>query len=418
MSELREYATWDEGVGIPRFPELKESTTTDVVIVGGGITGITAAYLLAKAGKKIILVEKDRLIFGATGATTAFLTSYIDTAAKDLVSIFGKEKSRNIYSSHSEAIDSVEAIVRNEKIECEFMRCSNYVYANSEKDVDWLRKEYDALSQVGQNIVWKEKEDLPFKQGGSIEIISQAKFHPRKYLAVLLEKLVELGVKIYENTEVVGMEEKNGVVSVRTEKNKITATNVLQATYVPLGNKLFFKKAYYSSYVYEVQMPAGTLPEGIYEDTLDPYHYFRVDRVGGRDRIIIGGEDHRSDVPVPAEKNYAALEKYITETFSRYKYEIVGRWSGPIIEQVDGLAFIGPVDSSAIFYATGFSGNGMTYSMIAAQMFADHVLVQRNKWDDLYDASRTPSPKALLRKGRDYGEEFFGGAVKNIFKKN
>lgn len=413
-TKLPESASWDEGVAVPEFAPLAQALEVDVAIIGGGLTGITAAYLLSEAGVSVAVFEKDRLGFGATGATTAFLTQYIDTAVQDLLTVFGRERTQAIFGSHREAITRVEQIIQREHIECECRRCPLYVYADSEKDWAHLQSEAAAGESVGMPSELRQDGTLPFENFGYLETAHQAKFHPRKYLAALVPILQQRGVRMYEETEIEKLEEGSPVV-LHTSRQKIRARHVLVATYAPLNRKLFFKKAHYTSYVYEATLPPGVLPEGIYEDTADPYHYFRVDRLPSHDRLIVGGEDHRSDFPIGPEKNFQALEAFIHKTFSNIPYTLTRRWKGPILETVDGLAYIGPVDEKNIFYATGFSGNGMTYSLIAAQAFADFVLGRENVWLTLYDAKRLPALRSLMHKGRDYSKIMLGGAIKNTF---
>jgi glycine/D-amino acid oxidase-like deaminating enzyme len=182
--------------------------------------------------------------------------------------------------------------------------------------------------------------------------------------------------------------------------------------------RLYFKKAFYTSYVYELEFPHQSLVEGIYEDNANPYHYFRVDRLEDRDRVIIGGEDHRSDLHVSEEKCFKALMKYTKSLFKNIPFAITHQWKGPILEPVDGLPFIGEFRDHQTLYAMAFSGNGMTYSMISAQIFKDHISGYKNQFADLYKADRMPYMRLLMVKGRDYTDELMGGAVKNSLSHN
>lgn len=169
-----------------------------------------------------------------------------------------------------------------------------------------------------------------------------------------------------------------------------------------------------------MSIPSGKLAEGIYEDDENPYHYFRVDKdaQGLRDRVLLGGADHRHELPLDEEKAYAALEDYWKRIVPDCEYEIVLQWSGPIIETVDGLALIGPYSKRepGAFLATGFSGNGMTYGTLAAKMFAQFAVGSRIPWKDLYDPLRKPKAHQLWHKGKDYTEELFRGYGREVFK--
>ncbi len=432
-------STWEDGIKIPKFPALKESKEReegdnpedsgfDVAIIGGGLTGIVTAYLLSQSGKKVAVFEKDKIGFGATGLTTAFLTKLIDTDFRELAEIYDKGTAKLVAESHGQAIDMIERIVKEHKIDCEFMRVSNFVYANDEKEALELRGEEKTDQDLGLDIKFRDAKfgaKLGFPNMGFLELKNQAKFHPLKYLFTLAEIAQSQGAQIFENTEIKeirGRSNDSGPYILKNSRGTVRANKIFVATYAPLGKKLFFKKAFYDTYVFELETTPGVLKPGIYEDNMNPYHYFRVDRLSDNDhgmdmdRIIIGGEDHRSDVHVSPQKSWRALESYVHEKFPGLKYKIVRRWRGPIIESVDGLAYIGPHKDPNIFYATAFSGNGMTYAHIAATIVRDLVLGKKNPFSKIYDANRKPTLKQLAAKGRDYSEEFIHGALKNTFK--
>lgn len=164
-----------------------------------------------------------------------------------------------------------------------------------------------------------------------------------------------------------------------------------------------------------MQIPKGLFKQGIYEDTENPYHYFRIDRNGEFDRMIIGGEDNRKEVEFGKQKNFDALRNYLKQLMGDRKFVIVRKWSGPILEPSDGLPLIGEFKPKQLL-AAAFSGNGMTYSAIAAMMFKNIIIGKKSKWTSLYDPKRTPTIKQLYVKAKDFGEEFIQGVVKNTIK--
>ncbi len=405
-------STWEHDVKVPHFSPLRAPLETDVIIIGGGLTGIAAAYLLNKAGKTVSVVEKDQIGFGASGLTTAFITQSVDTDFRDLINIFGIEKARAIVESHGDAIELIEKIIEENDIDCEFRRVSNIIYAHSEKEAEHLKKEEIAGRELGLPIKFKTDDSLGFPNFGYLELKNQAKFHPLKYLYALAQVISHNGVEIHEHVEVKKIRGR-GPYELDTNHGTMTSEQVFVATYAPFNKKLFFKKAFYDSYVYELEIKSGIIPEGTYEDTMTPYHYFRIDRLKGKDRMIIGGEDHRSDVDVDNSKNFQALEEYIQKHFPNVPYKLVRSWEGPIIEPVDGIAYIGPHKDPNMYYATGFSGNGMTYSHIAGQIISDLIIGKDNRYATVYAAHRRPTIKQLATKGRDYSKEFIQGAAKN-----
>lgn len=408
---------WKKEVEKKEYPVLTETIESDVAIIGGGITGVLCAYVLAKQGKKIVLIEKKELGKVATGHTTAFITQIIDTNLQDLIRVFGKDTARAIIDSHGKAISLIEAIIETEKIDCEFTRCSNYIYARTVEETKKLLAEYTAGKELGLLMRYAEENNLGFDTKAYIEVKRQAKFHPMKFLRALAEICEREGVRIFEGTEAMDIS-TSPTLSVNTEQGSVNASWIIAATYEPFKQPLglFFKKGLYSSYVLKLDVPKQTFKEGTYEDLMNPYHYFRIDKKGNHDQMIIGGEDHRRDIPIDKEKNYSALEEYVRTTFPGLRYTITDRWEGPILEPSDGLAFIGRHKHPNILYAMGFSGNGMTYSAIAALILSNIILQKENPWFPIYRADRVPSSTSLLVKARDYFGELWNGAIKNFFR--
>lgn len=412
----KEVSTWLATAELPTYPKLSEHLEVDVAIAGGGLAGLLSAYELAKAGKSVAIFEKERFFKKGSGHTTGFLTQSIDTDVVDQVSMFGDDGARQIWNSHGDAIALIERIAKEEKIDCEFTRCINYAYANDRSEERDLDEEFREMKRLGFPVKML-KEDIGIYARSIMAIRNQGKFHSVKFAAGLLKALERMGVGLYEQTEVTEIE-GDGPYTVTAGGRIVTAEWTAVTTYHPFNNpkEVFLQKGMYVTYILELAVPKGKYPEGIYEDMDNPYHYFRVDPglgKGGKDRVIIGGEDHREELKSKKmeEKSYAALEEYVEEIFGR-EYPIVRRWSGYILEPIDGLAFIGEYEPKQLL-ATAFSGTGMTYSAITAMVFRDIVLGKPNSYVDLYRPGRTPSLTQLWKKGRDYTEEMFRGAVKN-----
>jgi glycine/D-amino acid oxidase-like deaminating enzyme len=410
---------WKEGLHQTPYPNLTNNLSSDVVIVGGGLAGILTAYLLRKAGKNVVVLEKKKVGSGATEYTTAFITQQIDTDLSELISLFGEEKAKLVWQSGGDAIDLIEKIVKEENIECEFMRTSLVSYVNSEDQVKELKEERDTQSRFGFD-VGEVKQDLSlnFRNYGNYELRNQAKFHPLKFLTALAKICTQMGVKIYENSEVENINHSESMVTVETKTNQIDSKYVVIATYQPFNNRIrmFLKRGMYKSYVFGVKLPKNTIPIGLYQDFDNPYHYFRIDEQSDHDLMIIGGEDVKTIFKIDKARNFQALEEYLQELLPGVQYEIMNRWVGPILEPSDGLPLIGETYDRELV-ATAFSGNGMTYSAVAAMILTDKILGYSNIYASVYDPKRIPNLKQLFSKGADYIEEFFGGAAKNILKK-
>lgn len=415
-------STWLNDIEIPPAqPSLLEEITADIAIIGGGLTGTLAGYLLGKAGKKVVILEKKDISNSTTAYTTAWLNCVVDTNLSELIKMYEKEGARKVWRSGMEAIDLIEEIIKKEKIDCDFSRVSHYRYATTDKEMQNLKREHASAEKLGFETSLHEKTSLPFPNFGSLQIKNQAKFHPVKFLIGLIKASAKYNVVRYENTEAQGIQEISPLKSIiKTTSGSVETLYPIIATYEPFNSpkELFAHKAMYSSYVVEVKIPHGTISEGLYEDGKNPYHYFRVDTLKKGDRIILGGEDHRSELPIPKEKNYNSLLSYLDKLLPGTKYEVVRKWSGGIIETIDGLPYIGSYSKNNpnLLVATGFSGNGMTYSAVASQIFKDIILENENPYGEVYKAGRKTRLSNFLKKALDFSKEFFGGAVKNIFK--
>jgi glycine/D-amino acid oxidase-like deaminating enzyme len=331
--------------------------------------------------------------------------------------MFGEAKAALVWRSHRSAIEEIERIVKTEDIECGFMRCSGFVYANDEKEMKYLEEEEKAAKDLGFEVNLSHAPLHSFKHVGHLEIPHQGKFHPLKFLFSVAARAKDKGARIFEKSEVTDVN-GNGPFRVKTAKGSVLARRIVIATYYPFKNPkaTFLKKGMYRSYVFEVKIPKGVLPEALFIDMANPYNYFRIDRNGRWDRMILGGQDHRAEIKMSEAKNFRALEEYLKEILPGVKYEITRKWSGPILEPSDGLALIGEAKPNR-YVATAFSGNGMTYSLISAILLRDLILGRRNPWAELYAPNRALKVKPLLYKGKDYTEELIGGALKNVFKK-
>lgn len=399
------------------YPKLDQNIEIDVAIVGGGLAGAWCAYLLSASGKKVAVFEKDKVGGGETEYTTAFITQAIDTPLVELVEIFDLDRAEAVWRSGEKAIQLIENVVKAEQIDCEFERMPVHIYARSAEEFGKLAHEHVLAEKLGFKTSLHRSIQLGFVHEGVLELPGQAKYHPLKFLAGLFSAAERLGVQIFENTkieEVVG----NAPVKLVAEGGQVvTAKEVVIATYDPLGNPRTtrFKKGMYTSYVLELKIPAGRVPEGMYIDQHNPYHYTRVDALDSESaRMIVGGEDHRSEIKVPEEKNYKALKEYVSKTFN-IKARALRKWKGAILEPSDGLALIGETTPRQ-YVATAFSGNGMTYAALAGWIISDLIMGRLNPYKELYDPKRKLEVKAVLYKARDYTAEFFGGAVKNIFR--
>ncbi|MBX4189289.1 FAD-binding oxidoreductase [Candidatus Parcubacteria bacterium] len=402
---------------MPAFKALDGDIEADICIVGAGLAGVWCSYLLSKEGKKIVLIDCDKVGRAATLYTTAFVTEVIDTPLEELSKMFDEKSAREVWQSGAEAIDRIERVIEEEGIDCEFMRLPLHMYARSEEELRSFEREADLARALGFKGRLVHKPLDGFENCGAFRIEDQAKYHPMKFFKGLLEATVSNGVEVYEDTEAVEILASNPTTVRTASGHSIVAQDVVVTTYEPFNNPepTHFKKGMYVSYVYELELPEGSVPEGLYIDSANPYHYVRVDNLGNKQRMIVGGEDHRALIKFEDEKSFKALKGYIDKTFPNLSYKVLNKWQGAILEPSDGLPLIGQVAEHE-YVACAFSGNGMTYSATAGALITDLILGRVNDYSSLYDPRRSLKPGAVLRKARDYTQEFFGGAIKNLFK--
>ena len=373
----------------PPRPPLQQDTTVDVAVVGAGITGITAAYLLKQAGLRVAVLESRRVGSGETKRTTAHLTEVLDLRFRRLRTRFGRDGARLALEGHRAAIDQIESLTGTLQIDCGFARVGGYLVAETKGEVDELEEEVAAARDLGLSAALVETTPLPLRVARALMVDRQAQFHPRVYLDALAERVDGGGSQIYETTHVQSIED-GAPCRVVTERGVVTAKAVIVASGVPVSNQVFIhlKLAAYRTYAVAVKQAAPVSP-GLVWDMKDPYHYVRGQVVDGVPYLIIGGEDHKvgesDDTTVPFER----LEAYARERLGVEVAPTDLRWAGQIIEPADGLPYVGRNSlSKHLFVATGYAGNGITGGTWAAMVLADQVRGIENRWSALLDATR------------------------------
>ena len=376
------------------YPSLETDLDVDVAIVGGGLTGLVAAWHLVEAGRRVAVLEQRRVAFGETGHTTAHLTALVDTRYSRIERSFGQDAARLVAQSHVEAIDWIEHTARRFAIQCDFERVAAFLYSERPADLDAIREELDAARRAGLNAAWEHAVPLPFPTAGGLRLEGQAQFHPRRFLLPLAERVASRGNWILENTPVTAVTDGEPCV-VETPRGTVRARDVVVAAHVPVVNwaALITKLPAYRTYAIGVRAGRG-VPRGLYWDTDDPYHYTRLQPTPRGDALLVGGEDHKTGTESDTIQRFEALVEFAQARFDVKQVDF--RWSGQIIEPVDGLPYIGRNTASThVFVATGYSGNGMTWGTAAGRLIADLVLGRETPYASLYEATRiTPVASA------------------------
>lgn len=393
---------WTESFPMQEFPSVQAEKSTEVLVIGGGIAGLTTAYLLAKSGKRIILVEDGNIGSGESGRTTAQITYALDDRYYELEKLFGTEKTKIIAESHNAAIDLVEQIVSDENIDCNFERVPGYLFLDPTDIAENLLKEFEAAKRAGLPV--SVVENIPGLQTDylhqGILFPNQGQFHITRYLDGLTDAIVRYGGEIYTSSRATKISEDGAEVN----GFKISAEKIVVCTNSPINDRFTLHTSQYAyrSYVVAAKIPKNSLPKAMWWDTgnmeskwfEEPYHYVRIESYDENfDLLISGGEDHKTGQAdkenFPEEHRYATLTEWTKKHFPHFN-DIDYKWSGQVLEPLDGLAFLGknPGDKN-IYIISGDSGNGMTHCTIGAKLIHDLLLEIPNDWEEIYSPSRS-----------------------------
>ena len=368
---------WHSRTQLPHFPELSGDKKTDVLIIGGGITGILTAYLLQQSGVDHLLVEKGRLCSGTTGNTTAKITCQHGLVYQDILRSYGVKKARHYLLANKAAFDMYAALCKN--IDCDYERRDNYVYTFSDKKK--LKDEIYALGKLGFDAKLCGSLPLPFDNAGAVRFADQAQFSPLKFLSH-----ITYGLNICENTHVLQM---NGTAAV-TDKGKIKANKVVIATHFPFINKhgSYFLKLYqHRSYVIALENARDL--NGMYVGDSRTSISFR----NYKDLLLIGGGGHKTGCPGGGWERLRCFAKhYYPESTVRYM------WAAQDCMSLDGIPYIGQYSPNTpdMYVATGFNKWGMTNSMAAAMILRDMITGKKNEYADVFDPSRSVLKPQLI----------------------
>jgi glycine/D-amino acid oxidase-like deaminating enzyme/nitrite reductase/ring-hydroxylating ferredoxin subunit len=362
--------------------------TYDALIVGAGITGITAALLLQKAGRKCLVVDAHTVGFGTTGGTSAHINTFADTTYAEAESAFGEEGAQLFKDAINEGKSIIEENIKTYKIDCDFEPKKGYVFAENDDEVKELNELYEGTKKAGVDISYTEGVPTPLTFKKAVVLEGQAQFHPIKYVTALAKEFIKAKGVILENTKIEGLEHVEEIHMAKAGPLVIRARKVIYATHIPPGlTSLNFRCAPYRSYVLGVKLKGNNYPDALIYDMQEPYHYYRTHNIDGQQLLIAGGNDHKTGHDDP-EKAFDDLEKYIRKHYqvSSVKY----RWSSQYYIPVDGFPYIGqmPDASEGVYCATGFNGNGMMLGTISGKTLSDLVLNNGSKYEKIFSPSR------------------------------
>lgn len=382
----------DEQGNIAADGQQAPDMTVDVCIVGAGISGLSVAYMLSQAGKKVVVLDDDAIGGTMTSRTSAHLMSAMDDRFYKLEQLHGETGAQLIAESHCRAIDLIEDIVKKENIDCDFKRLDGYLFASPD-DTSELEKELDAAHRAG--LIDVKRVLSPPQQpqlGAALLFPRQGEFQPLAYMAGLARAIQAKGGLLYDQTHVSQVNDDDTQPSVTTSHGStIKASAIVMATNSPIHSPEFsLKQAAYNTYTIAMRIEPNSIQPTLYWDTESPYHYVRVasSKDGKNDILMIGGEDHKTGQASDPAEHFDKLHQWARQHFPAIR-EPLYEWSGEWLEPIDSIAFIGltPFQKS-VYMVTGDSGQGMTHGTIAGMLISDLILGNTNPWADLYSPSR------------------------------
>ncbi len=385
----------------------------DVLIVGGGITGITTALLLQQGGKRCVVAEAHTLCFGTTGGTTSHINSFLDTDYHTIRTDFGVEGAQTVARATRQAIELFAHHVRTYNIDCGYAERDAFVYAQTEEQVAKLEQVLEASMEAGAHVAYAANIPVPTEFRKAIVYPRNAQIHPSKYVFALASEFEKLGGVILQNCLVGHVNGDELMLEAETSLGTIKAKYVIYATHVPPGgiNLLHFRAHPYRSYAMAVTLNnESQYPDALAYNMYDPYYYYRTQEVDGKPYLIVGGEDHKTAHEENTEACFDRLEAHIRRHYD--VKEMAFKWSSQYFEPSDGLAYIGlnPGTHDNILVASGYSGNGITYSHIAAITLSQMILQRQSEYAQLFNPRRVKPVagfKEFVKENVDVVKEFF-----------
>ena len=368
-----------------RFPSLRGNKNVDVVIIGGGMAGVSTAYFLAKAGIKTALLEMGNIATGDSGYSTVMATHFLDSA----------EATTKAYDASEAGIRLLEKTIQEEKINCDWKMVDGVCFS---KDLDLaeFEKTVKILQTKDSAIEYLDKNEAIKAVGVSVEAAyrkkgSEGQFHIRKFLLGLAKRAVKNGALFFEDSEAIDIQLGSSVV-VKTVKGTITANWLVVAT--GMTSAKFFPEVSKNlsaaiTYVINVKFANSKIfPRSLFWDNLDPYHYFRW---AGNSELLFGGQDWRMKEPRPKVNPHTELENWLSNFCGQEeKFKIINKWQGSIFYTPDILPYIGShsaYGNNAIFL-TGWAGNGIAHGFLAGSIAADMVQKKNNQYQSIFDFNR------------------------------
>jgi glycine/D-amino acid oxidase-like deaminating enzyme/nitrite reductase/ring-hydroxylating ferredoxin subunit len=391
---IRPISIWESTAAEPirSFQALEGDITADVVIIGGGITGLTAAMLLSKTGKKVVLLEAHQIGLGTTGNSTGNLYVTVDEHLSVIKKKWGKEIMKEVVESRTAALNLIEATIQQYNLHCDFIRIPFTYFAEElNKDIEnFIKDETDALAEAGIDSTVAANPGLPFPATRSFSVQGQAQFNPLKYVRGIASKIFA-ECEIYENSQVIDLDDKEGLV--KTARGSVKAQHIIMATHTPKG--VYMVQTVlgpYREHGVAAELLTDEMPAGIFWGMNTPKHSIRSYKCEGKNYVMVIGDKYKTGQGEDTNEYVRKLEEYLR---TRFKIGAVTHtWGGQQYKPADGLPYIGK-HGETIYFLTGFATDGLVYGTLAAMIVSDMILGNENKWKDTYKVNRFTPVKSF-----------------------
>jgi glycine/D-amino acid oxidase-like deaminating enzyme/nitrite reductase/ring-hydroxylating ferredoxin subunit len=403
-------STRDEGLRDGMAP----TAEAEVVVVGAGIVGLTAALRLAEAGRGVVVLDGGPIAGGVSGYTTAKLTAGHGLLYSELEGSLGRDTASSYASAQCAGLDFVRNLVETRDLDCDLETLPNYVFAENEEQLEQVAAETEAQRRAGLPAETVPGRDVPVPASGATMLPDQAQLHPRSYLLALAGLVESAGGQIVTRQRVTRITGE-GPFEVAVGEHAVRAPLVVVATHYPIVEQGFLIPRIHPRRGYVIAAPLETEPPaGMFINVGVPTRSLRTARLfDGSRLLLVGGEGHRVGQKPGTESCYAALERYMREHFR--VGETAYRWSAQDLFSVDHLPYVGRAgDVDGLFVATGFAGWGMTNGTMAGIAIAAAVDGAPEPWAEVFtlDRDRSAAGVRMLVESAGVARQQAAGAVR------
>ena len=379
---------WLNNIKFNKSGRIENDEKADVLIIGGGMTGLSTAYHLMKSNLSVYLVEQNQIAHGVSSRTTGKLTFL----QENIYTKLGK-KAKHYYQSQVEAISLVEKIISNNNIDCNYERVESYVYTNQEEDIVKIKEELDILRKLGVACNEHKKTPVNVRCKYAISVDNTAVFHPIKYLVKLKEIIENNGVKVYENSSVTSIRKDNDKYLCTINNKTITANKVVIASHYP-----FFLYPYFfplKNYLEQSYVSASLVNESKKLSAITvskPVTSIRFHNTGDKKYMIYLNGSHNLCTKYNSIDNFDKLLKDASSLGLKTSFI----WSNHDIMTEDSLPYIGYIDKNLLI-GTGYNTWGMTNGSLAGKILSDLILENKNRYSKLFNPRRDKKLINLLK---------------------